>query len=255
MTKTRTHSFAWRDFAANGVALTEAVLEARTREFKEELCTDLPSLRSLMASSLGFEFMPGDNTMQVIAHLLETPQRALRLSVRKDGSDDLFNQDIARILEDQARLRESYAWAFSCAINPASDARIAELRNRARRHARNGQLHIHSGQNGELFATGPRVKTLPLCKPQTVKVRVLAISRTWADVQLQEDLFGDDQISPAYQAFEKIRVYRDRYSGDAATTEPIAEAMDSLTDIDLRVVTEHRWTDGMPYRVTLIDSP
>ncbi|MBU0587179.1 MAG: hypothetical protein KJ852_01305 [Gammaproteobacteria bacterium] len=251
----RSHAFAWRVFALNEVTLAEDALEARIRAFKDELSTDLPALRFLLASTLTFSFKPGDKTIQVIANLVEAPQKNLLLTTRHDGSGDLYLQEVARVMKEQANLREAYAWTFYSQEHPTDDPRIVELRQRARRDGRNGQLHIHSGQGGELFDTGSMPRILPQCWPHEAMVRVLALSSTWIDILFIDELVDAETGRLVFWIGDKFRIDRHEFSRDPVTTEVIAKAMDSASEISLQVVIEYRWTDGLPSRLTLIERP
>lgn len=255
MSARRSHSFAWRDFASNGISLTEKALEGRIQQFRIELLADIPAVRTLSASTLSFSFTPEANSFRIGADLEETAQAALRLSTRRDGLDDLFAQDVFRVQEDQARLREAYGWAFYSNINPSLDDRIIELRKRVSRDSRGGILHIHSGLGGEVFETGTIRKSLPLSRANSIKVKIVALSRTWVQVQLMEDLPGEDGMPSTYSAKTKLRVMRGKFKGDPETTGLLASAMDALSVVRLQVAIDLSWIDGSPYCVTLIELP
>lgn len=255
MSTPRSHAFAWRVFALNDVPLAEDALEGRIKAFKDELSTDLPSLRSLRASTLTFAFNPGLKSMQAIGKLVEMPQMNLLLATRHDGSGDLYLQEVARVMKEQANLREEYAWTFYSQENPADDQRIVELRQRARRDGRNGKLHIHNGEGGELLDTGSMPWMLPHCRPHEAMIRVLALSSTWIDVLFIAELVDAETGRLVFWIGDKFRVDRHEFSRDPVITEVLAKAMDSASTISLQVVIEYRWTDGLPSRLTLIERP
>lgn len=255
MNTSRTHSIAWRDFANAGVVMTEDALDERIRQFKLELSADLPALRSLFSSTLSFSFTMQSDHFRVIANLVEVTQIALRLSPRRDGKDDLFAHDISRVHEDQKRLRDSYAWAFYTDVNPTLDDRIIELRRRLRQDSRSGRLHIHTGDGGEPFETGTLPKVLASCQSSGAMVKVEALSSAWVDAQLVDEIRGDDMAHPYYFPHEKIRIWRDRFTGNPDVTNVFASAMDSESIVAVQLAVELSWVDGSPSRLTLLDSP
>ena len=96
MSHLRTYVISRRQFASLGVEQDAETWFERLRQFKLELESDIPSLRSLQASVLKLSFTPSDSGAHLIARLEESEQ--ISLSEHKNGGVvlDLFGIDVRR---------------------------------------------------------------------------------------------------------------------------------------------------------------
>lgn len=246
----REYKIASRPFAAIGTAIRTNKWNTRLEKLHAQLLTDIPSLKSLKASEIDLSFEPTATNVNLTAFLLETPQRSLPSGNYLDGNDDLFIQDVNRVMVDQQGIEDRITLAISPTANPTGNPEIIEIRRRVRTPKTQGPVIIWTAPESTTLPLFERPKVLPLGSKSTVHVRVNTLTASWAEVVLLEDL--PISTPNVIKRGTTITLKRAGEHGRPPSGARLQYAMDTKADLEVEVAIVLEWENGKPACLELI---
>ena len=208
------------------------------------------ALKSLKASEIDLSFEPTATSVYLTAFLLESPQRFLPCGTHGGDTDDIFMQDVTRVMLEQQGIEDRIALAISAAVSPIGNPEVIEIRRRVQIPKRQGPVIIWTSPESTTLPLSDLPKVLPLGSKSSVRVRVNTLTTPWAEVVLLEDL----AISVPY-VIEQGTIVTLKRTADHC--RPISGArlqyaMDTKECLEVEVAVVHGWKNGEPTCLELI---
>jgi hypothetical protein len=244
MRNKRIHIITKRTFLGSGVEQDADTWFKRFQQCKQDLERDIPTLKSLQAStlSLGFAHTPSGATL--IARLEESEQLTLADHRGGNAMFDLFDSDIRRVTQDQRSIELNLTLAQSAAVDPFKDPSVIDSRERLRSASTRGELTISSTPEAKSMSLFECPKYLPNSPFATGEIRVLHLSPSEAEVMLLADLYfstPDERVIPSKT---KLRMSRRNGHQSVASGAKLQYAMDSRINCEVMVAVLLDWGNG-----------
>lgn len=239
MTDLRSHVVFKKALTAKGLPLDDDVYLKKKLELKRELESDIPSLKTLQASTLHLLLSSVDSQLILAATLKEVDQMALRDPKNGQLIYDPFLEDIRRVKADQADLELRLVSAQSPAAAPQQDEAVQRIRRRLRNAHRRKEPTLWTNLN-----TWNMPLFLPNSPTSNAPIRVLGLTPTQAIVELCEDVQLPEADRQLIERGTRLNLLRPEEYRTIAAGSVLQNAMDSAATLQLRFAIVLRWDTG-----------
>lgn len=244
MNQRRTHIISRRPFGAAGVAVDADSYSERLQIFKQELESDIPSIKTLEASVIRLLCQPSGSQITLIAMLEESDQ--INLVEERTGRSiyDAFVNDVRRTEADQANVELRIILAQSPATNPYLDETVGKTRRRLRNAYLQSDLTIWSSPSAKSMPLFDCPRYLPNSPTTHTSVRVLELSPKRAVVELMEDVSLSDSCDRVVLQGTKHNLLRVKNHRSVASGSILQQAMDSKAECLITFAVVLLWESG-----------
>ena len=225
-------------------SISEVALAKKIEAMRVELVVDIPSLNSLQASHVIFALKPHEESIQITAVLVESDQSVLSYADTGANLVDLFQLDIKRVKDDQAKIKGRIVVAQSPATDPYDSPNIISVRKRLNQTRAGRPTYVWTAPDASQLPMFVAPKYMPNGPMQTLKIVVKAMTANWVRVVLGEDLVFQTSAVRTVSRGRILKLLRTQEHCSIESGHRLQICMDTGEPIRIKAAIALLWEDG-----------